>query len=1649
MEESGNQTASQSQSESESQSQSESQTQSQSQTQTQAQTQSQTQTQAQAQAQAHGLMLPPDWAALVASHSRSRTIHPSTSTGTGTGTGTTTGAATNATTGGFPVQHLMPKSETGADRFVADHPTFDGRGVVVAIFDTGVDPAAAGLQVTSDGRPKLIDTIDATGSGDVEMLTVRSLNPDGRTVDAAPTSVSAAAGLKRKLTLPREWIASNPTGVFRVGTKRAYELLPKVLVARLKSERRKIVELEEKQLMAALQQQLASLHGSSCSVPASTANVAAPAAGAVGANAAANRLLASPLEIEFAASPLSTRSDPQPAPAVASSSGATTAATAAATATSAASAGATTTAPTGSPTAEERRRLKEDLEARIEQLTQLTRSLEDCGPVYDCVAFHDGSHWRAALDTTETGDFSFATLLTDYYTERRFAQFGLDDMASYAINIYDDGAIVSVVVDAGAHGTHVAGIVGANFPDEPSRNGMAPGAQLISVKIGDTRLGSMETGTAFVRGLTHALKRKVDLINLSYGEPTSLCEQGRIIELCSEIVNKHGVIFVSSAGNNGPALTTVGAPGGVCSAVIGVGAYVSNDMMRAEYSMHTPADNAQFTWSSRGPSADGHLGVSISAPGAAIVSVPTWTLKSQQLMNGTSMASPNACGGLALLLSGLKALHIPYTPHHIRRAVENTATNRDCIEPFAIGHGLLSIPHAYKYLCDFHNVSDMDAVYTVTLPDRGDARGLYLRELHENLQPFEEQVHVNATFREDTDNNQQRVAFEARFRLVSTAPFVQCPDHLVLMHEGRSFHIRVDPTALPLDGSVRYGEILAFNVDAPARGPIFRLPITVIRPLPVLGRSIGAPLRQTSEGRVAGSSASGSGVVGLPLSQQQQEQQSHDATALHEDPTPHLIRFRRLPLSAGRVVRKFVTVPSGASWVEVRLSLRGATLDARRFVLHALQLQPQRRYNTMEYHKLSTVVQDTPSVHKFAVLPDVTLELCIAQWWASVGDTELDVTAEFSGLQLLGASNAGIHLNGSELAARVDITSPLRREEVMPSITLKTWRQALKPGEYRIAPLSTARDTLLDGQRLYELVVSYKFSQADSMEVQITVPVVSDLLYESPFEAQFWSVYDSNKRRLFSGDAFPSHYALKLDKGDYVVRLQLRHEKIDVLERCKDFPVMIERSLTKSQEVSLDIFPSYKAALANGARVRAQTVAPGSILPCYIGCALPASRLPRDCRAGDQLVGALCLSKQFTLGSNTSAEAVRRLPASVPITLSISAASFTSPTAVAIELPATSSSSSSSTEPELTEVDRFRNSVRDVMIAGLARLHTKTARADYDQVYASLLQLHPDHLPLHVAHLQAIDTPDSKDRREILPSILAAADQVVQLCAPAALAAHFGVNHDASTLGQAEVAKTRRAMESKRDTLVDALARKARALVELGACNFGSAPFINRHRGIEADATASRPVAEARVSSPTPSSVSPTIATTAAAAAAAAAAVLSQEIARDDSAIALTPDVSTAEADAAKPSDKAIVLSSFDAMLQAALPTQTSASAMLSSGTASAADSSATSTSLNQLQLDAMFDTTMATLSEWISLQDAKVVHLFVHREVGRGRFGAALRAVNKQLGLDAFHMQSATLQAAVYELRFAIVLRLAWHSLAANERRFQLIRFPLKYASF
>lgn len=114
---------------------------------------------------------------------------------------------------------------------------------------------------------------------------------------------------------------------------------------------------------------------------------------------------------------------------------------------------------------------------------------------------------------------------------------------------------------------------------------------------------------------------------------------------------------------------------------------------------------------------DGDLGVCISAPGGAVAPVPTWTLQRRMLMNGTSMASPCACGGVALLVSAMKVIPmlwpfytvslvflltevcdlqaegIPVSPYSVRKALENTSVPVSALleEKLSAGQGLMQV----------------------------------------------------------------------------------------------------------------------------------------------------------------------------------------------------------------------------------------------------------------------------------------------------------------------------------------------------------------------------------------------------------------------------------------------------------------------------------------------------------------------------------------------------------------------------------------------------------------------------------------------------------------------------------------------------------------------------------------------------------------------------------------------------------------------------------------------------------------------------------------------------------------------------------------------------------------------------------------------
>ena len=74
------------------------------------------------------------------------------------------------------VRGWMPLRATGVDEFLKLHPTYDGRGVLIGILDSGIDPGIPGLGSTSTGERKILDLRDFSGEGSVDLVPV---TPEG------------------------------------------------------------------------------------------------------------------------------------------------------------------------------------------------------------------------------------------------------------------------------------------------------------------------------------------------------------------------------------------------------------------------------------------------------------------------------------------------------------------------------------------------------------------------------------------------------------------------------------------------------------------------------------------------------------------------------------------------------------------------------------------------------------------------------------------------------------------------------------------------------------------------------------------------------------------------------------------------------------------------------------------------------------------------------------------------------------------------------------------------------------------------------------------------------------------------------------------------------------------------------------------------------------------------------------------------------------------------------------------------------------------------------------------------------------------------------------------------------------------------------
>ncbi len=160
-------------------------------------------------------------------------------------------------------------------------------------------------------------------------------------------------------------------------------------------------------------------------------------------------------------------------------------------------------------------------------------------------------------------------------------------------------------MDDNGHGTHVAGIVAANG----DLTGVAPGASIVAYKVLN-RNGSGPTSDVLA-GLEAAVDpanpHRAEVVNFSLGAPEP--PDGPLTK-AAQAAAEAGVVIVASAGNDGPAAQTVGAPG-QAPGVLTVGASTSG-MQVPEVRMVSPAAelrSSRWEYSANPPQAERELDV--------------------------------------------------------------------------------------------------------------------------------------------------------------------------------------------------------------------------------------------------------------------------------------------------------------------------------------------------------------------------------------------------------------------------------------------------------------------------------------------------------------------------------------------------------------------------------------------------------------------------------------------------------------------------------------------------------------------------------------------------------------------------------------------------------------------------------------------------------------------------------------------------------------------------------------------------------------------------------------------------------------------------------------------------------------------------------
>lgn len=270
------------------------------------------------------------------------------------------------------------------------------------------------------------------------------------------------------------------------------------------------------------------------------------------------------------------------------------------------------------------------------------------------------------------------------------------------------------------HGTHVAGILAADWRPEPSAvdplgpppmrrattrpiAGLCPEIELYDLRVFKDGVGdefAVMSALQFVRSLNQRHdKMEVHGVNLSlamlHEVSNYACGRSPVCEECSRLVGT-GVVVVAAAGNEGRSIyTTTQNRKEEGYRTVAIADPGNTEVAITVGSTHRrePHTYGVSYFSSRGPTGDGRPKPDLVAPGEKILSTVPWD--GSAYADGTSQAAPHVSGAAALLMSRHRELI--GQPGRIKKILMDTATDLGRERHFQ-GAGLVDVMRAIQSL---------------------------------------------------------------------------------------------------------------------------------------------------------------------------------------------------------------------------------------------------------------------------------------------------------------------------------------------------------------------------------------------------------------------------------------------------------------------------------------------------------------------------------------------------------------------------------------------------------------------------------------------------------------------------------------------------------------------------------------------------------------------------------------------------------------------------------------------------------------------------------------------------------------------------------------------------------------------------------------